>query len=119
MSGPYATYEVFNRIEGFVWLGLAAFLPFRVKSKNPRQRISVLAASFGFIAFASTDFLEARTNGHLPAWLWIAKIACAAFLLSCRFTYVGWENFRFSDRYLIFALLCLAASLGIIVASEY
>ena len=36
------------------------------------------------------------------------------FLLSCRILYVGRENFRFNDRWLLFGLFCLATTVALI-----
>ena len=107
-------YEIFNRLEGAAWLGVAIGLPFYLRPRSKRQRYSIAAASLGFILFGTTDFLEAPFRGQLPAWLWIYKIACAAFILSSRFFYVGWHRFRFSDRYVLFGLFCLIASMAVI-----
>ncbi len=43
------------------------------------------------------------------------KIACGAILLSCRIFHVGWENFKFNDRWLLFGLFCLATSVALIL----
>jgi len=115
MDDPFVIYEGFNYLECLTWIGIAVALPFVVKCSSRRQRIVVLAASVGFVFFGFSDFWEARTHGQLPPWLWVYKIGCAAFILSCRFSFVGWHQFRFTDRYLLFGLFCLAASLGAIV----
>jgi hypothetical protein len=73
----------------------------------------VIAASLGFVIFGISDIIEAQTLREPPAWLWPLKITCAAFLLSCRFSYIGWRNFRITDRYFLVGLLCLAASVFI------
>ena len=104
-------YETFNRLEAVAWFVIALVLPFRIARRTPRQNLSVFTASAAFVAFGITDLLEAPTHGNLPAWLWAAKIVCAATLLSCRYHYLGWHTFRLSDRYLIVAILCLTASI--------
>ncbi len=114
MEDPMLIYEIFNRLEGAVWFGLAIGLSFYLRPRSKRQRYSVAAASLGFILFGISDFLEAPLRGQLPIWLWIYKIACAALILSCRFFYVGWHRFRLSDRYVLFALFCLIASIAVI-----
>jgi hypothetical protein len=114
VSHPYAVFETFNRIEAGFWFAIAAALPFLVRASSPRQRISVIVASLGFVIFGITDILEAPTHGEAPGWLWLMKISCAAFLLACRFSYIGWRNFRVTDRYFLFGLLCLAAAIAII-----
>ncbi len=112
-------YVVFNRFEGTAWMVIAVVLPFVVKRETRRQNLSVFAASVGFVLFGVTDFLEAPLQGRLPAWLWVAKILCAAFILSCRYSYVGWDKFRLKNRYLVFGLGCLASSLGVIFLQHW
>ena len=118
MNDPDGVYFLLNRIEGFIWLGVAVVLPFHIPSKTRKETLAVLGACVGFIAFGFTDFLETISFGNLPPWLWAGKIACVAFLLCCRFTYKGWRNFRLTDRYFIFAILCLAAAIVIIISSQ-
>lgn len=115
MSDPHDVIGIFNRVEALVWFGTAFALPFIVRSESRTQRWSVLAGSMGFMAFGITDFLEAGTGGKIPAWLWASKIACAAFLLACRFNFVGWRNFRFTDSWFLFGVFCLAASVVLIL----
>jgi len=76
--------------------------------------LSLVSASSGFILLGITSLLEAGRTGDLPAWLWTSKIACAVFLSSCRFTYIGWQNFPLNDKWLLFGLFCLAANAVII-----
>ena len=118
MSGPYGAFEIFNRIEASFWFAVAILLRFIVRPSDRKQRFSLIAASCGFILFGFTDILEAPTHGNAPAWLWFLKIGCATFLLACRFTYIGWKNFRLTDRYLLFGLLCLAISIAIMIISK-
>jgi hypothetical protein len=114
----YTVFEIFNRIEAVIWFVIAVSLPFFVKASTRKKRQSLIAASFGFILFGLTDILEAPTHGEAPGWLWLLKITCAAFLLACRFFYIGWKNFRFTDRYFLFGLFCLTASFAILIASK-
>ncbi len=118
MSGSYAIFEAFNRLEAFIWFGVAAALPFVIKPKSREQWLATIGASFGFILFGITDLLEAPTHGRMPAWLWAFKIACAAFLLACRFTYTGWRNFRITDRWFLFGIACLAACIAIYLSDS-
>lgn len=46
-------------------------------------------------------------------------IFCAAWLLACRFHYVGWSRFRLTDRYVLFAAFCLLAVSGVMVLQHY
>jgi hypothetical protein len=119
VSDLFALYEIFNRIECLAWWGVAVALPFVVKTNSVRQKCAVFGASLGFILFGISDYFEAPMHGHLPLWLWIWKILCASLLLACRYHYVGWRNFRLTDRYFIFGLIALAASLGIIGLQQY
>lgn len=115
MSDPATFIAHFNRAEALVWFAVAIGLPFAVRSTTIRQRIAVFSACIGFILFGITDLLEAERIGAIPAWLWASKIACGAILLSCRIIHVGWKNFRFTDRWLLFGLLCLATTVAMIM----
>lgn len=115
MSDPDTIIAHFNRAEAVVWFMVALGLPFFVRCASRRQRMAVYCACFGFILFGITDLLEAERIGAIPAWLWAAKIGCGALLLSCRIFHVGWENFRCNDRWLLFGLLCLTASVALII----
>lgn len=114
MDDPFLIYVIFNRLEGLAWWIVAAALPFVVKPKTPRQKWAIALASLGFVLFGITDFLEAPLRGQLPPWLWLFKIGCAAWILSSRFFYIGWNRFRLTDRYFLFGLACLTATLGVI-----
>jgi|TARA_B110000037_G_scaffold46432_1_gene56867 hypothetical protein len=113
MIGPYAVFEIFNKVEAFIWFGAAFVLPFLFKAGSRKQRRALIGASFGFFLFGITDLLEAPTHGQVPVWLWGLKVASAAFLLTCRFTYIGWRNFRITDRWFVFAVICLGVSFAI------
>lgn len=114
MSDPDTIIAHFNRAEALVWFAVAACLPFVVRSASRRQIRCVFAASFGFVLFGVTDLLEAGRVGDVPAWLWAFKIACGSHLLVCRLIYIGRENFRPDDRWLLFGLFCLAVSVALI-----
>jgi len=118
VDDPFFLYVTFNRLEGAAWIAVAIGLPFSIRPSTNRQKLSVLAASFGFALFGITDFLEAPLRGQLPAWLWTFKILCAAWILSCRFFYVGWNHFRLTDRYFLFGIACLIASLAVICLQQ-
>jgi hypothetical protein len=111
---PHGHYEIFNKVEGIMWFIVAVALPFYIRPRTGRQKLSIAVASAGFALFGLSDFLEAPFQGQLPVWLWTYKIACAALILSCRFAYIGWRRFRLTDRYVLFALICLGASAGAI-----
>jgi len=115
MSDPYTVIENFNRVEALAWFGTAFALPFIIRPQSQKQGVSVIAACFGFVLFGVTDLLEAETGGDMPAWLWASKIACAAFLLGCRFHFIGWKNFKFTDRWFLFGVFCLGISVALIV----
>lgn len=119
LADPYIAYFTFNLLEGFAWWVVAIVLPFRIPRRTARENVAVFAASAGFVLFGITDFLEAPLQGQLPWWLWTAKIACAASILGCRYHYLGWHRFRLTDRYFLFGLGCLTASIGAIVLQQY
>ena len=100
-------YQLFNYAECAVWLIVAAALPV-LFWKGPIQKRGILArASLTFVAFGSSDSLEAPTDGQLPWWLWAWKILCVAYLLKCRYDYRGKERFRWFDRIHLIAIAFL------------
>lgn len=109
-----STYQWFNRLEAVIWFSIAIALPFFIKSSTPRQHLAIRFASLGFILFGISDLIEANSLGKTPLWLWTYKISCAAFILACRYIHIGWNRCRLNDRYLLFGLLCLAASIAAI-----
>ena len=115
MSDPDTIIAHFNRAEALVWFVVAVWLPFVVRSESRKQQLGVYAGSIGFVLFGISDLLEAGRAGDIPAWLWVLKISCGAFLLSCRILYVGLENFRLNDRWLLFGLFCLAVTVALIL----
>lgn len=115
MSDLHPFIGHFNRAEAIVWFLVALCLPFVIKSESRKKRLSVFAASFGFVLFGITDLMEARIEGRIPAWLWAFKIACGALLLTCRFFAIGWEHFRLSERWLLFGLFCLSAAVALML----
>ncbi len=106
MNGSYAVFEIFNRLEAFIWFAAAVALPFLIKSDSRKQSGAVIGAMIGFVLFGITDLLEADTQGEMSGWLWCSKAACAALLLASRYTYLGWRNFRVTDRWFLFAVIC-------------
>jgi hypothetical protein len=114
METGYLIYQLFNALEGLMWMGIAVAVPFVLKPKTRQGISAIAAASLGFVLFGISDFLEAPTNGQLPAWLWLFKILCAGFLLATRFWYIGWDRFSFRDRYVVFGVCCLIATAGVI-----
>jgi len=102
MSGnPFWLYETFNRFEAVAWFIIAIVIPIKIPRRDKRQAIAVFTASAAFLAFGITDILEAPMHANIPIWLWVSKIACATFLLICRYTYIGWNKFKLTDRYMI------------------
>ncbi len=114
MEDPMLIYEIFNRLEGAVWFGLAIGLPFYLRPRSKRQRYSVAAASSGLFCSGFQIFWRLHFVDSCRFGCGFIKIACAALILSCRFFYVGWHRFRLSDRYVLFALFCLIASIAVI-----
>jgi hypothetical protein len=106
-----SVYEIFNYFECVSWLTIAAVLPFYFRKCPPEKRGSIYRASITFIFFGISDYLEAPTHGRLPPWLWAWKIGCAAYLLRCRYEYIGKDKFRWLDRTNILAFACFLAAL--------
>ena len=106
-----STYEAFNYFECAAWLVIAIVLPFWFRACPPDKRGVIVRASFTFVVFAVSDYLEAPTHGRLPPWLWAWKLLCAASLLKCRYDYIGRERFRWLDRTNLLALACSFAVL--------
>lgn len=118
MNDSYQVFEIFNRIEACIWFSAAIGLLFFIKWDSKRQLASIRIATFGFVLFGITDLLEAPTHGLVPAWLWVFKITTATLLLGCRVIYVGRKNFRLTDRWLVFGVICLVISACIIWMGE-
>jgi hypothetical protein len=110
-SGFPSVYEVFNYGECTTWWIIAIVLPIWFRGCPREKRPVVLRASVTFFLFGISDYLEAPTHGRLPAWLWAWKLICAAYLLRCRYDYIGRERFRWLDRTNILALACFLAVL--------
>ena len=106
-----SAYEAFNYFESAAWLIIAVVLPFWFRRCSADQRSVILRASFTFVVFGVSDYLEAPTHGRLPPWLWTWKLLCAAYLLRCRYEYVGRAGFRWFDRTNILAFACFLAVL--------
>lgn len=114
MSDLFAVFEVFNWFEACIWFTVAAGLSFVIRTHSKTQLVSVRIAAIGFVLFGISDLLEAPTRGLIPAWLWALKISIATLLIGCRALYVGKKNFRLTDRWLIFGMICLVVS-GLII----
>ena len=92
-------YTDFNNVEGAIWIVAALALPFLAKLSTTGKKLAVATSSLGFLAFGATDFLEASLTGVVPWWLWALKIVSGATILCGRFAYMGWKQFKFTDRY--------------------
>ena len=101
-----SAYETFNYFECATWLTIALALPFWFRRAPAVKRAVIWRAALTFVLFGISDYVEAPTHGHLPPWLWAWKILCAAYLLRCRYEYIGKEHFRWRDRTNILALVC-------------
>ncbi len=112
-------YAIFNLIEGILWFGVATMIVVRVPWTTVVQRRAVLGGAAAFAVFGLTDFLESGTDGRLPAWLWGLKIACGTAILVSRYTYKGWDRFRWHDREFLFGIGCLIAVSVIIVLQKF
>lgn len=113
MSDFTSIYTTFNWLEGAVWLAVAILLPFLFQHPTRTKRWAIGVACAGLVGFGISDFIEVSIPGGIPWWLWTLKIACVALMLGGRFAYVGWRQFRWSDRYFLLGLLGLAAVLAI------
>ncbi len=111
-------YRLFNQIEGTLWWLVAAVLIRRLGCGTVRQRMAVLFGSIGFVAFGITDWIEAGQRHGLPLWLWAMKIACGLTIFLARFTWRGWDRFRWNDREVRFGLGCLIAAVAILLAER-
>lgn len=107
----FTIYELFNQIEGLLWIAIALALPFVIRASERRQRVWLFLASAAFVAFGISDFFEATTRRGMPGWLWAYEISLGGFLLVCRFGYLGWARFRWADRFVLFGLGCFVACL--------
>ncbi len=76
-------------------------------------------ATMAFIAFGMTDLLEVGRIGTFPLWLWGLKIACGIAILASRYTWLGWQRFRWTDREMRFGIGCLIAVIGIIALQRW
>ena len=119
MSAANQVYDIFNQIEGVVWIAVAVGIFYVVKPTSTNQYLARATASIGFILFGVTDFIEASYHGNLPSWLWTAKILCACHILACRFWYIGWHRFTLKDRYVRFGIFCMIATVGVISYQTY
>jgi hypothetical protein len=108
-------YDTFNAIEAGLWGMVAAVILCRTASSTRQQRGAVVLAGLSFVTFGVTDLLEIGTDGLMPLWLWGCKVACGAAILSARYTWLGWDRFRWRDREVLFGLACLVAVVVLIV----
>ncbi|MES2981693.1 MAG: hypothetical protein V4727_05205 [Verrucomicrobiota bacterium] len=119
MTDPITIYKSFNYVEGAIWFLVALGLPIFIKPTTTQKKLAIGIASVGFIAFGTSDFLEAAHQGEITIGLLAFKIFCGAVILCGRFTYIGWKEFKLTDRYFLFGLFCLIAVLGIIAVKMY
>ena len=85
-------YEIFNYVEGGIWLAVAVALPTKYSSDSKSRKMGLLIAGVGFVAFGISDFLEATRQAAIPLWLWALKILCGMMLLIGRYTYIWLEK---------------------------
>ncbi len=115
---PQTVYAIFNYAEALAWIGIAIFIHWRLKPADGSKKRVLLVVSGVLVVFGLTDVMEASYYGNVPWWLLAWKVLCGALLLLGRFAYVGWDKFRFSDRYFITALVCLVAVLLVLFLPE-
>lgn len=112
--GDLTLYETFNYAEGVVWWMFAVGVQLLIPSRDRKQKLALGLASVGFVLFGLSDFLEAPRAGMLPWWLWGLKVVSAAMILASRYHYIGWKQFRMTDRFFLFGLFCLICVVAII-----
>lgn len=76
-----------------------------------------MLATAAFVAFGVTDLLEIGHGGVIPLWLWAFKIACGCGILAARYTWHGWNTFRWRDREFLFGIGCLVA-VGVVITVQ-
>jgi hypothetical protein len=102
-------YQAFNLAEAVLWWCAAMVIVCRVPCASLQQRGAVVLGGISFIAFGVTDVLEATHEHWIPLWLWGFKVLCGVGIFSARYTWRGWNRFRWSDREFLFGLGCLIA----------
>jgi hypothetical protein len=107
-------YNIFNAIEAGLWFVVALAIPCRIPCLSRQQRLGVILGCLAFITFGITDILEIGREGFIPLWLWGLKVACGTAILTARYTWLGWNKFRWRDREVLFGLACLA-SVGVLI----
>ncbi len=108
-------YQAFNLIEAGLWFVVAMVIAIRAPRATRQQFRGVILATVSFSLFGVTDILEAFHEGFIPLWLWGMKCLCGVGILSSRYTWRGWNTFRWRDREFLFGLFCLAAVVILIV----
>ena len=108
-------YQTFNAAEAGLWVIMAIVIPLQAKCASRQQRLAVVLACLAFLAFAASDLLEINFETAIPWWLWGMKIACGTAILAARYTWLGWEKFRWRDREFLFGIFLLAATVTVIV----
>lgn len=111
-------YNAFNAAEAGLWATVAVIIPARVACATRQQWAGVTLACAAFLAFGGTDLLEIGREGSIPMWLWAAKVACGTMILSARYTWLGWNRFRWHNRDVLFGVACLA-SVGVLIALQW
>lgn len=112
-------YDAFNAIEAGLWVLVAVVIAVRVPCHSRQQWCGVGMGSVAFLVFAGTDVLEIGRFGTFPTWLWGLKIACGTAFLAARYTWLGWNRFRWTDREVRFGLACLVGVVVIITIQNW
>ncbi len=107
-------YVRFNAVEGLLWVVVAVFVAVRTPAVNLQQRWEARCGSLAFALFGTTDWLECRYEAMIPLWLWSLKIACGSAIFASRYTWRGWDRFRFRDREVLFGVFCLTCVAALI-----
>ncbi len=80
--------QIFNLIEGILWIGIAAGLIHQSRSKK-RFRGLLIGSAIAFFLFGISDFIEIQTRAWYRPWTLLAlKVGCVVFLIFQFFRYL-------------------------------
>ena len=112
-------YELFNYLEGGIWIVVAVALPFRFSFDSKPRKIGLLISAVGFVVFGVSDFLEATRQAAIPLWLWGLKVVSGIMILCGRYTYIGWRKFSVADRFFRLGAILLVMVVALILLQSY
>lgn len=80
-------YQLFNQLEGMLWLVIGVALLFHYLATRLRNRLTLIA-SLAFLVFGYSDFLESQNRTWPPSlWLLGLKGLCFLTFLLCYLQY--------------------------------